>query len=209
MVNLGTDDAAILSTIASENIAKEINISWWWAPDDPNTLDRYFLQMASQGQTVFVASGDDGGYTSSSQAHAWPAEGVNVTAVGGTHLWTNSPGGSYQQELAWGSSGGGPSPDEIAIPSWQGGIVNSSNGASTIVRNVPVTTSQNRGFPKGRLLTASLSVLIQIFRPETGSLIEGLTAVLAHTARSLLSGHRTRTFSPAWSRIQDRHRESI
>jgi len=66
---------------------------------------------------------------------------VYVTAVGGTHLTTNGAGGAWVSEVAWNSdgagSGGGISPDGIAIPSWQSGVANAANGGSTMLRNVP------------------------------------------------------------------------
>ena len=97
--------------------------------------------MAAQGQTFFAASGDDGAFQSSISPYFYPAESQFVTAVGGTHLTTTGAGGSWSSEVAWNSegygSGGGISPDQIAIPSWQSGLANSSNGGSTTLRNVP------------------------------------------------------------------------
>jgi kumamolisin len=58
-------------------------------------------------------------------------------AVGGTDLTTNGPGGPWQSETAWLDSGGGPADDGFAIPSWQVGVANSANQASTTIRNVP------------------------------------------------------------------------
>jgi subtilase family serine protease len=52
-------------------------------------------------------------------------------------LTTNGAGGPWQSETAWADSGGGPSDDGLTIPSWQAGVANSSNAASTTVRNVP------------------------------------------------------------------------
>lgn len=132
------DGAGVLSKVASDSqsVAQQVSISWWWNPENHNVIDQYFKEMEAQGQSVFVASGDNGSYESPSQAHAYPAEDELVTAVGGTHLWTNSPGGSYQSEIAWGSSGGGPSQDVIVIPAWQSGL-RGVNGASTTLRNVP------------------------------------------------------------------------
>ena len=83
--------------------------------------------MATQGQTLFNVSGDDGAYTGNNRVdESYPAEDIHLTAVGGTALTTNGPGGSWQSEVAWnddgGGSGGGPADDGtgyFAIPSWQ------------------------------------------------------------------------------------------
>ena len=135
-VYIGSNDVDILSAIASENLANEVSISWAWMPEDPSAVDQYFEEMAAQGQSVFVASGDYGAY-SPNMPYYFPAEDQWVTAVGGTDLTTNGPGGSLLSETAWNQSGGGISPDAIPIPSWQAGIANSSNNASNTLRNVP------------------------------------------------------------------------
>jgi kumamolisin len=67
--------------------------------------------------------------------------------VGGTDLVTAKAGGGWQSETAWVDSGGGVSPDNIAIPSWQqlSGVINSSNRGSTTLRNGP-DVSANANF---------------------------------------------------------------
>jgi subtilase family serine protease len=52
-------------------------------------------------------------------------------------LTTNGTGGAWQSETAWADSSGGPADDGFTIPSWQAGVANSTNQASTSVRNVP------------------------------------------------------------------------
>jgi N-acetylneuraminic acid mutarotase len=136
-VYIGSNDADILSTMASENIAQQLSISWMWNPDDPSTDDVFFLEFAAQGQSVFASSGDWGSYPSSTEPNYYPAEDVYVTSVGGTSLTTNGAAGSWNSETAWMYSGGGISPDGIPIPSWQAGVANTSNGGSTTLRNVP------------------------------------------------------------------------
>jgi subtilase family serine protease len=70
-----------------------------------------------------------------------------VVAVGGTDLVTASAAGPWKSETAWVDSGGGVSPDGIAIPSWQqlSGVINSSNKGSTSLRNGP-DVSANANF---------------------------------------------------------------
>ncbi|MGC2298980.1 MAG: protease pro-enzyme activation domain-containing protein, partial [Acidobacteriaceae bacterium] len=133
----GVDDANILNSIATENIAKQISCSWGWRPDDPATDDNFFEEMAAQGQSFFAASGDSGAFDFYISPFFYPGEDDYVTAVGGTSLTTASAGGAWNSEVAWNYSGGGVSPDSISIPSWQTGVANSSNGGSVTLRNVP------------------------------------------------------------------------
>jgi subtilase family serine protease len=135
---IGVGDVDIFNDMATENIAKQLSCSWGWNPDDTAQLDPIFEEFAAQGQTLFVASGDAGAYTGSNATdNSYPAESVYVVAVGGTDLTTNGAGGPWQSETAWLDSGGGPADDGFAIPSWQVGVANSSNQASTTIRNVP------------------------------------------------------------------------
>lgn len=140
-VGEGLDDANILNSMASENIAKSLSCSWGWYPDDPGTDDVFFKEFAAQGQSFFVASGDYGAWDTLIAPWVYPAEDAYVTTVGGTHLTTLSAGGAWQSETAWNGppygSGGGISPDSIPIPSWQSGVVTSANGASKSLRNGP------------------------------------------------------------------------
>jgi len=135
---IGVGDVDIFNEMATDNIAKQLSCSWGWNPDDSSQLDPIFQEFAAQGQNLFVASGDAGAYTgSNSTDSSYPAESVYVVAVGGTDLTTNGAGGPWQSETAWLDSSGGPADDGFAIPSWQAGIANSSNQASTTIRNVP------------------------------------------------------------------------
>ena len=135
-VYIGNSDADILNAIAVENLAQQLSISWTWEPDDPTTDDFIFQEMAAQGQSVFAASGDSGAFDPMVD-NFYPAEDAWVTAVGGTELVTNGPGGAWSSETAWNQSGGGISPDGIPIPIWQAGVANAANDGSTTLRNVP------------------------------------------------------------------------
>ena len=146
MEYIGSTDTAIISAMTTHNpLPTTIGCSWGWTPADPTTLDPYFEKMAAQGQTFFAASGDDS--TWSSRNEAWPADDANVVSVGGTDLVTASAAGPWQSETAWSDSGGGISPDSIAIPAWQqlAGVINSSNRGSTSLRNGP-DVSANANF---------------------------------------------------------------
>ncbi len=135
---IGSTDTAIISAMTTHSpLPTTIGCSWGWTPADPNTLNPYFQRMAAQGQNFFAASGDAS--TWSYRNEAWPADNAYVVSVGGTDLVTASAGGPWESETAWVDSGGGISPDRIAIPSWQqlSGLINSSNNGSTTLRNGP------------------------------------------------------------------------
>lgn len=136
--SIGVGDKDMFNKMATDNISKQLSCSWGWSPDDTSSDDPIFQEYAAQGQNMFVASGDAGAYTgSNSTDSSYPAESVYVVAVGGTDLTTNGAGGSWASETAWADSSGGPSDDKFAIPSWQSGIANSSNGASSTIRDLP------------------------------------------------------------------------
>jgi subtilase family serine protease len=137
---IGSTDTAIISAMTSHSpLPTTIGCSWGWTPADPSTLDPFFERMAAQGQNFFAASGDSS--TWSRRNEAWPADDAHVVSVGGTDLTTSGAGGAWASETAWVDSGGGisPSPERIAIPSWQqlSGVINSSNRGSTTLRNGP------------------------------------------------------------------------
>jgi subtilase family serine protease len=135
---IGVGDVDVFNEMATENVAKQLSCSWGWNPDDTAQLDPMFQEFAAQGQNLFVASGDAGAFTgSNSTDNSYPAESVYVVAVGGTDLTTNGAGGPWQSETAWLDSSGGPADDGFTLPSWQAGVANASNQASTSVRNVP------------------------------------------------------------------------
>ncbi len=146
VVYVGSTDTAIISAMTTHSpLPLTIGCSWGWTPADPATLDPYFKKMAAQGQTFFAASGDAS--TWSTRNEAWPADDAYVVSVGGTDLITSGAGGPWSSETAWVNSGGGISPDAIAIPSWQqlSGVINTSNKGSTTLRNGP-DVSANANF---------------------------------------------------------------
>ena len=125
---------AVLNAMASDGTSMQLSTSWGWrrnfATDDP-----LFREMAAQGQSFLTASGDDSNLKDSGP---WPEEDANLTAVGGTDLVTNGPGGSYKSETGWKYSAGGPSLDrKILIEPYQLPFINSRNDGSTTLRNVP------------------------------------------------------------------------
>jgi subtilase family serine protease len=136
--DIGVGDTDIFNQMATDNIAKQLSCSWGWAPDDPSSDDPIFEEFAAQGQNLFVASGDAGAYTGNNiNDESYPAEDVYVTAVGATDLTTSGPGGTWIAESAWADSSGGPADNGFKIPTWQDGISNPLNDASSTIRDIP------------------------------------------------------------------------
>ena len=137
---VGSTDTAIISAMTTHSpLALAIGCSWGWTPADASTLDPYFEKMAVQGQSFFVASGDNSTWKKTGAAEAWPGDDAHIISVGGTDLVTASAGGAWKSETAWVDSGGGISPDRIAIPTWQqiSGVITTANKGSTTLRNGP------------------------------------------------------------------------
>lgn len=134
----GSYDVDTFNAMATANVAKQLSASVGWLPADPTADEPFFKEFAAQGQSLFVASDDSGAYSSSTPVF-YPADDPYVTAVGGTDLNTNGAGGSWASETAWIGSGGGTSTNGLGIPSYQqlAGVINSANGGSTALRNVP------------------------------------------------------------------------
>jgi kumamolisin len=144
------DETACYSAMVTDKAAPlslQISLSWGWQPADPSTDDPYYEQMAAQGQSVFVAAGDNRAWNSGN--YPYPSEDANVIAVGGTDLTTKSAGGPWASEVGWQDTGGGISPDDIPIPAWQqlSGVITKTNRGSTVYRNGPdVTANANWSF---------------------------------------------------------------
>src|SRR5205823_2485131 len=120
------------NAIVTSNMTKSNSTSWGIC--EPNTtqsemttLDNIFKQAASQGQSFYAASGDNGAYDcrDSRLTVDSPANDPYVTGTGGTNLALNVDG-SYKSEFSWSNrktipasgTGGGLS-GYFAQPSWQ------------------------------------------------------------------------------------------
>jgi hypothetical protein len=148
-----TDALSAYAQAASDNIAKQLSISFGWG-DTPGSstgkaYEQVFEELEAQGTSSFVASGDAGaclpGLGDSScgtGGGGYPGNSPNITDAGGTDLTTNGAGGAWQSETGWIGSGGGWN-NQSPIPttptdSWnQGPAINSSNGGSPTYRNIP------------------------------------------------------------------------
>jgi hypothetical protein len=129
------DGADIFNKIASDDIAKQMTLSYGFGIDAG--IIQSFQQFLAQGQAMSQASGDgdsdlNGGTGLTGNPYA--------TIVGGTTLTTSRVGGPWSSETAWnwgnnGGSGGGIS--GYGIPNWQQGINMTANLGSTTFRNYP------------------------------------------------------------------------
>ena len=131
----GNSSTDVLNQMATDNIAKVISSSWGGG-DFGSASEPIFKQFQAQGITYLNATGDSGQFNSST--YAPPSVSANITQVGGTNLTTSSAGGAWSGEVGWPDSGGGYY-SGTPIPSYQqaSGVINSSNGGSTTLRNAP------------------------------------------------------------------------
>jgi pseudomonalisin len=137
--SLSDSDVALeVNHFVTDNLAKIGNASFGicesFAFLDGSMLvdDEEFLEGAAQGQTVFSSTGDNGNGCPVIAAtgvpgtgvpeNSYPATSPYVIGVGGTTLFTNSPGGTYNSEVTWMGGGGGVSQHD-GSPYWQSGIV--------------------------------------------------------------------------------------
>ncbi len=130
----GNNPLSIMARMASDDICAVLSVSWGWHPN-PAVDEPVLEEMAAQGQSFLVASGDYGFHLA--EGAVWPADDTWSIAVGGTDLATEGPGGPWRAERGWHYSGGGPSPNGIPAPSWQLAFVTAANAGSTTARNVP------------------------------------------------------------------------
>lgn len=120
----------ILNRMATDNLAKQLSCSWGFDIDE--TTQQIFLQFAAQGQSFYMASGDNGAFAGTVTQ---PSDNPNITVVGGTTLTTDSAQ-AWSSETTWSFSSGGIS-TVFPIPNWQQGVDMSANHGSTTMRNVP------------------------------------------------------------------------
>jgi hypothetical protein len=124
------DINSVLNRMATDNLARQLSCSWGF--DISATSQQIFQQYAAQGQSFFLASGDNGAFFGPVEQ---PSDDPYVITVGGTVLKTSGTRG-WLSETAWSSSGGGIS-TVYPLPSWQQGISWTANQGSPTRRNVP------------------------------------------------------------------------
>jgi pseudomonalisin/xanthomonalisin len=109
-----------------------------------SAYDQVFLEMATQGQTLFSSSGDvatncagENGVPAGVPGVDYPASSPYVLGVGGTDLTLGSDNASYGSEEAWMDGGGGVSMLE-PTPSWQTPVLPSQiNNVNNANKGVP------------------------------------------------------------------------
>lgn len=140
----------LLDSMAAHTEISQFSCSWGFSGSVSSTMNNLFEDLAVQGQSFFLASGDGDAFTG---ALMGPDDDTLITTVGGTELAMYGSGTSYASESVWntgyvpnnpqwytgadywGSSGGIST--NISIPSWQVGVSMSNNQGSTMKRNVP------------------------------------------------------------------------
>jgi subtilase family serine protease len=122
-------------------------ISTSWSGDYSAASTNYLIQLAMQGQSYFYASGDDAAFpVNTDQVGSYGL--AYVTEVGGTELYMNGAGQSWQSEAVWGNYGtqvntgagsgsAGGYFTAIPIPFYQREIEMTLNGGSTRFLNAP------------------------------------------------------------------------
>ena len=141
---IGNSETPIFNAMATASpLNAQLSCSWYWNPADPKTLDPIFQEFAAQGQNLFDAAGDDHDWQESGSI--WPADDAYLVSVGGTDLETQSAGGPWKSETAWSDGGGGVSPNNIPIPSWQVATAAGCAKCSQTLRNGP-DVSANSNF---------------------------------------------------------------
>jgi subtilase family serine protease len=156
LVYEGDEMVSIFNRMADDGLAKQISCSWGMAygTAPSQLLINTINTLNAQGQSVFIASGDNGAYAPGGgvSAGAWNTNGyyfnpdsfTNVTICGGTTLKLTAQGGTYQSETTWSGSGGGQSTN-FSLPAYQQGISMTANRGSTTLRNVPDVAAVSAG----------------------------------------------------------------
>jgi T5SS/PEP-CTERM-associated repeat protein/uncharacterized repeat protein (TIGR03803 family) len=125
----------ILGQLASQPQVQQISFSYSYSYYLPNNGEGEFQELAAQGQSVFIASGDN-----DANSISWPEDHPWATIVGGTTLMTTHS--QYVSETVWnwnnGTGSDGGASTRYGIPSWQQMVTNlTAVGGSTTMRNIP------------------------------------------------------------------------
>ncbi len=120
----------LMNRMATDNLAKQLSSSWGY--DIDVIIQQILQQYAAQGQSYFLASGDEGAF---SGPVAQASDNPLMTVVGGTVLTTDTSH-RWVSEKVWSGSGGGFS-TVFPLPEWQHGIDMAASGGSTAYRNLP------------------------------------------------------------------------
>lgn len=144
----GNADVNMFDNYATDDIAKQISMSFGIGDGNAVADEQEFEKMHAQGQNFFLASGDEG---ANKGGGGWPGFSPDVTDVGGTDLSTATAGGAWSSETGWVGSGtgwcnsantsapcnGSPGDSYDGIPTWQVQSIITAAGGQTTYRNVP------------------------------------------------------------------------
>jgi len=119
-------------------LANQISSSFFLAGN--TEFEPQLIEMALQGQSFFLASGDNGATANGTITNV--ADYNYLTEVGATELSMNGNGASWQSEAVWdyqfmGGASTGYVDTGLAIPGYQATVNTTANGGSAINRNVP------------------------------------------------------------------------
>ncbi|MGA8533897.1 MAG: S53 family peptidase [Candidatus Tumulicola sp.] len=129
LVYEGSFADSIFAAMTSGQLCSQLSASWTF-PVDP-TAQQLVDQMALQGQSFYVSSGDGGGYAKDTRDDR---DLSNTAVVGGTELTLNADF-RWKSETAWPGSGGGVEKKEYKPPFQHG--VKIVRGATPKSRLVP------------------------------------------------------------------------
>jgi hypothetical protein len=136
MVYEGNDMASMFNAMASDGVARQVSCSWGQGAGVNQAVVNAIDQLQAQGESVFIASGDNGAYKHNADLGN-PGGFPNVTICGGTILtMTQSGGGALESEVVWTGSGGGICTN-FSLPTYQQGMNMAAVHGSTTFRNVP------------------------------------------------------------------------
>ena len=176
--------------IVTDNKAQITTISWGECESQSGaaelqTLDGIFKQGATQGISLFAASGDSGAYdcNDTNLAVDSPASDPYITGVGGTNLQETN--GTYGSESVWsdptntqrsanGAGGGGGLSSTFDLPSWQvaPGVSNQYSNGKREVPDVSADADPKTGYAVYCTVSASGC-------PSTGDIVVGGTSAAA------------------------------
>lgn len=150
------------NAIAIADDARQVSSSWGLcetalqvgAPGVQQVENEIFQQMAAQGQSVFVAAGDDGSDDCAGHASVPAATNLSLddpasqpyaVSVGGTTILaaTDPPSETVWNNGNDGGAGGGGISETWAMPAWQTGVAVPENGANEACSNDPGGTADD------------------------------------------------------------------
>lgn len=154
----------VFNRVAADHRVQVLSVSYGagdsdFSQSEQGAVNRALRNLAAEGVSVFISSGDCGAY--SFRLHniamvSFPASAPYAIAVGGTHLqvttsntrasedvWGSDDGAVYCQN-EWGSGGGVSQDSDFTRPVWQtgSGTDNHYNGTSSLVLTANLTPVQ-------------------------------------------------------------------